>query len=523
MPSDRPNLVFILADQLRHDTLGCAGHPVIQTPHIDRIAREGTRMRRCYAQCAVCGPGRSSMLTGHSVAATGVLDHPCIYGENADRLMPQPTHDEVLDRAGYHVEYYGKWHCPIHHARVYRNTVHVAGLDRADEGFGVPLEKAFKQYIDEHVPAADPMPGEQLDALYGRPYRMDPIDSRFGQPPSPTVAGRPPGPVKPTQPDNHGLMLIDPQHSRTAYEGRTAVAALDRLAEQDKPFGVHFDFFVPHAPHVVTEPYHRLYPTGDVPIPVSINDPLFDSPYKPEQNGGSWLPQYRDPAKLAHFISNYLGTVTELDHWIGAILDQLDTLGLADNTLVVFCSDHGEMLGAHGLREKNVFYEESARVPMMLRLPGQIPAGRVVETPVSTIDVFATLLDYLGTPAPPNHGRPWQPLINGQEDPDAAVVTEWHFHGPTQPNYMVRQGPWKYIARNDAAGLGIDGLYQLDDDPHEMTNLIGDHADRHLYQAVVQGMRAEWAAWADRCAVPAELRAGLDSRPILPEPEHTPQ
>ncbi|MEO0588105.1 MAG: sulfatase-like hydrolase/transferase, partial [Planctomycetota bacterium] len=475
--TERPNLVFILADQLRHDTLSCAGHPMIRTPNIDRLAAQGTRMRRCYAQCAVCGPGRSSMLTGHAVAATGVLDHPVIYSDRAASLMPQPTHDEVLAAAGYHVEYYGKWHCPIHRAQVYRNTVHVAGLDRADESFGVPLEKAFKQYIDAHVPAAEPRQGEQVDALYGRPYRMDPIDSRFGQPPSPTVASRPPGPERPTQPDNHGLLLIDPEHSRTAYEGRACLHALDRLAERDAPFAVHMDFFVPHAPHLVSEPYHGMYPTADVPLPATIDDPMVDSPYV-ENNGRPWLPQYRDPELLRHFISNYLGTVSELDRWVGAILDRLETLGLAESTMVVFCSDHGEMLGEHGMREKNMFYEGSARVPMIVRFPGRLPAGRVVETPVSTIDVFATLLDYLGAPAPPSHGRSWRPLIDGREEPDAAVVTEWHFHGPAQPNYMVRAGRWKYLTRNDADGRGLDALYDVEDDPDERVNLLGDHARR---------------------------------------------
>ncbi|MEM1207707.1 MAG: sulfatase-like hydrolase/transferase [Planctomycetota bacterium] len=508
----RPNLVFILADQLRHDTLGCAGHWMIQTPNIDRLAAEGTRMRRCYTQCAVCGPGRSSMLTGHAVAATGVLDHPCIYGEGAKSLMPQRTHDEVLADAGYRVEYHGKWHCPIHRAEVYDNTVHVAGLARADNGFGKPLERVFQEYIDEHVPAAEPREGEQVDRLYGRPYRMDPIDSRWGQPPSPTVAGRPPGPPSPTQPDNHGLIQIDPRYSRTAYEGRSYVRALERVAAGDGPFAIHFDFFVPHAPHLVTERYHGLYPVGDVPIPASIDDPMIDSPYA-DGNGRGWLSQYRDPSRLAYFVSNYLGTVTELDHWVGAILDGLDQLGLTDNTMVVFCSDHGEMLGAHGMREKNVFYEESNRVPMMLRFPGRVPASHTAEAPVSTIDVFATLLDYLDVKAPANHGRSWRRLMDGLEDAEATVVTEWHFHGPTQPNYMVRQGPWKYITRNEPSGEGLDALYDLEADPHEMTNLLGDAARQRDHHATVASLREQWRAWADRTAVPPPLREGLDARP----------
>lgn len=511
--TSRPNLVFILADQLRYDALGCAGHPIVQTRNIDRIASEGTRMRNCYAQCAVCGPGRSSMLTGHTVASTGVLDHPVIYSDQAPSLMPQLTHDEVLAAAGYHVEYHGKWHCPIHRAQVYRNPVHIAGLDRQDESFGIPLERSFHDYIDAHVPKATAKPGEQIDGLYGRPYRMDPIDSRWGQAPSDTVRGRPPGPESPTQPDNHGQILIDPEFSRTAYEGRQYLEVLDRIAATDQPFAVHFDFFVPHAPHLVTEPYHGLYPVDEVPIPESIHDLMVGSPYA-TGNGRDWLPQYRDPELLAYFISNYLGTVTELDQWIGRILDRIDQLGLTDNTLLVFCSDHGEMLGAHGMREKNVFYEESTRVPMMLRLPGHIAANRSVETLVSTIDVYSTVLDYLGVEAPLNHGRSWRRLIDGHEEKDAAVVTEWHFHGPTQPNYMVRQGPWKYITRNESTGQGIDALYDLEADPLEMNNLLHDRDLRADHLSTVTELREQWRTWADRTEVPSDLRQGLDTRPL---------
>ena len=134
-----------------------------------------------------------------------------------------------------------------------------------------------------------------------------------------------------------------------------------------------------------------------MPLPESIFDDREQSPYK-EANRNYESPRYSDPEKVRHFIATYYGLVKEIDDWVGKILDKLDEHGLAESTLVVFVSDHGEMLGSHGMTSKNIFYEESVRVPFRMRLPRAIAAGTRVDDPVSTRDIFPTVLDYLGQP-----------------------------------------------------------------------------------------------------------------------------
>ncbi len=235
-PAERPNLLFILVDQLRYDTLGCAGHPMLKTPNIDRLAAQGTRMSNCYAQAAVCGPSRASMLTGHTVASTGVLNHTFYDGDEGrgdayDHLMPQRTHDEVLHAAGYTAEYHGKWHCPLHRAGVYQNPVQAAGIGETRYGLG--LERSYAKHIDETVPRTEPGEGEQIDTgIYHRPYRMDPIDSRWGQSPSLFIDPGTPQERRPHQPDNHGEILVPAEHSITAIDGRNAVESIGRLAQE---------------------------------------------------------------------------------------------------------------------------------------------------------------------------------------------------------------------------------------------------------------------------------------------------
>lgn len=509
--NDRPNLLFILVDQLRYDTLSCAGHPMIKTPNIDRLASQGTRMTKCYAQCAVCGPSRASMLTGHTVASTGVLNHT-FYGADYGHLMPQRTFDEVLHDAGYNAEYHGKWHCPLHRARVYRNPVQAAGIGETE--FGLGLEHSIRAYMNKHVPKRDAVEGEQIDnGIYHRPYKMDPIDSRWGQGPSKRIDDGTPDGRHPVQPDNHGKILVPDEHSITAYEGRNAIDAITRLGKENKPFTLHIDFWLPHTPVVVTDKYYGMYPPEDVLLPESLDDPMENTPYR-ESNGRLRLTQYADPEKIRYFISNYYGAVTEVDDWVGKIMDTLDAQGLADNTMVVFCSDHGEMLGAHGMREKNVFYEESAHVPTIIRFPGRIPLNHVIDTPVTQIDLFATILDYLELDIPPNHGRSWRSMCDGHDNNEAVAVTEWHFHGPHHPNYMVRKGKWKYITRNEATGRGIDCLYDLNNDPHEMNNLIGRNKYADKQQQIVADLRADLHRWADRTEIKSDLRDGLNRRPV---------
>jgi arylsulfatase A-like enzyme len=196
------------------------------------------------------------------------------------------------------------------------------------------------------------------------------------------------------------------------------------------------------------------------------------SPYE-QANRNYQSPRYSDPEKVRHFIATYYGLIKEVDDWVGKILDKLDQHGLTDNTLVVFVSDHGEMLGSHGLTSKNIFYEESVHVPFLMRLPGAIEAGTRVKSAVSTRDIFPTVLDYLGQAHHSNiNSESLRGVIDGTEERDF-VVAEWR-EDRKVPTYMVRSGDWKLLISRIPEADSLDALYNLADDPNEVDNLLFD-------------------------------------------------
>jgi arylsulfatase A-like enzyme len=200
-------------------------------------------------------------------------------------------------------------------------------------------------------------------------------------------------------------------------------------------------------------------------------------------------------------MSDYYGLVKEVDDWVGKILDKLAALGLEDNTLVIFTSDHGEMLGSHGMNSKTTFYEESVHVPLIMRFPAKIRPGSVVSTPVAHIDFFATILDYLDMPAHPSDGRSLRPLIEGRESgaPDYAI-SEWKARGV--PNFMVRTEDWKLMIANQRESRAVDALYHLKEDPHERTNLIGANPNKAQYVAHAQAMKDRLVEWLRKTGSP---------------------
>jgi arylsulfatase A-like enzyme len=199
--------------------------------------------------------------------------------------------------------------------------------------------------------------------------------------------------------------------------------------------------------------------------------------------------------------SIYYGMVTEVDEWVGKILRRLDELGLADNTLVIFASDHGEMLGDHGMHSKNIFYEGSVHVPLLMRLPGVIPPNTVIQAPASQLDLFATILDYCGQPGHASEGDSLRPFIEGTESgAGRVVVSEWN--SQNVPGFMVFDGRWKFLCGRSANAPSLDALYDLKNDPQELSNLIGGNPDREKYRAEAMRMKGLLVEWLIRVKSP---------------------
>jgi arylsulfatase A-like enzyme len=184
---------------------------------------------------------------------------------------------------------------------------------------------------------------------------------------------------------------------------------------------------------------------------------------------------------------------------VGEILTKLDELGLTDNTLVIFTSDHGEMLGSHGMREKNVFYEESAHIPLLIRFPDEIKSNTRVDGYISTIDLFPTILDYLEIEEHPSDGKSLRGLMEGRDTLHGKyVVTEWDYRGDSESNYMILKDGWKMIIPYSDSSQVLNALFYLEEDPYEMNNLLERVPIKARYTEKVEELRADLIEWMIR-------------------------
>ncbi len=488
MAQEKKNLLFIITDQHRYDALGIAGNTVIKTPNLDRLGKKGAFFTNAYTPCAVCGPARSSMLTGSSVESTGVNSNEQTYDYSGTEVMPMPTFDEVLADNGYRCEYYGKWHAMTSHADVYNNPVRKAENGKSVFGSG-GQSHIWRDYLNDQGSVPEPGAGQFKDGMSKYPYIANPLDRYYGM----TYSDYQNAGLSHSQPDQHGELLLETEHTMTAFQARQTLEAIERL--KDETFSITCSFHFPHSPMLVPSPYYGMYPPQDMVPPVSISDNMQNSPYA-NSNSRTQRTEYADRDKIKYMISEYYGIITEIDDWVGKILDKLDALGIADNTMIVFTSDHGEMLGAHGMREKNIFLEESAHIPLLISSPGQISPETTVDGYISLIDLYPTILDYLDVPERESDGTSLRGLIEGTDEQHGQyVVTEWDREN--NPNYMIVKGGWKLVIPYKITSPIINAMYDLNADPHEMKNLLGSNPSRANYIQKAEELRAcllEWLA-----------------------------
>lgn len=503
---DQKNLLFIITDQQQYKAMSLAGNTVLETPNLDRLARDGAFFRNAYSASAVCAPARASILTGHTVENTGVLTNEQAYYYDKEPVMTMLTFDEVLTENGYHCEYYGKWHTLTSHAEVYQNPKLESQNGKSVFAHG-GQRAVYMDYINKKFPKRPLKEGELYDTFTDRPYKPDPIDVGYGF----TSEELEERDIRRTQPNLHGKLMVPPEHSFTAFQAKETIEAIERL--KDKTFSITCSFHFPHAPMIPPEPYYSMYPPEEMTPPASIADNMANSPYR-GANGRLGMPEYADPNQIRYMISNYYGLIREIDVWVGKILAKIEELGLADKTMIVFTSDHGEMLGAHGMREKNVFYEESSHIPLAIKLSGEINKNTVVDGYVSHIDLFATILDYLQVDQPESDGKSLRGLIEGTDSSDGSyVVTEWLWHGPRTPNYMIVKDGWKLMIPYTEDSKVINAMYNLEQDPHEMNNLLGKNPNRYMYQEKAEELRKDLLEWLKHTG--STNREGVRQRKLM--------
>lgn len=427
-----PNILVIMSDQHAAGALGAAGHPVVQTPNLDRLCAEGVAFTSAYAAYPMCTPARASFMTGRYATGHGVWE----LGDPLDSALPTWAH--ALQIAGYHTALAGR--------------MHFVGPDQW-HGFAQRLcpdvgENGMPIFAYADWDAKEQPEGVMLDAL--------------------AIAG--------------------PTGEETRYQAYdravcdAAVRALRQAAATpSRPWALTVGLVLPHFPYQVSRPYYDRYRDSGIPLPTTPPDGRTFDDCIPEVYRGirRWLGLHVDGATAEQVRCArqcYYGMITFMDEQIGRVLDELRQQGLEENTVVVYLSDHGDSLGEHGLWSKMTFYEESARIPLIVRLPGMQYAGERCAAPVSQVDWLPTLLELTGQ-APwgePLTGRSLLPLLQdpSQAWPERAVLSDYACNGVPAPQRMVRRGPWKAVF----GGGAPPALYHLHDDPGEWRDRAGEPA-----------------------------------------------
>lgn len=500
---EKPNILIIMTDQQAWDAVGYSGNKMIKTPNLDRLASEGVNFSHAVTPCPVCVPARTSVLTGRLCETTTVRSN----GDAKTADCYYPTFDEILSKRGYTTEVWGKFHAPEHMARIYDNPP-VKGMTGSDPI--VHWEPIYVKSIQEKFPARPLKKGELYETtFYGGtvPYKLDPIDSQYEKVNSGEKVEK--AALKSmSQAVVHGVLDLPADYTITAVQGKQTLEALDRL--KDEQFIITSSFHCPHVPITPSEPYASMYKAKDMIPPVSIKDRRENSPYNP----GKVFDMYNEEDKVQYMIANYYAFVSEIDDWVGKILNRLNELNLSDNTLVIFVSDHGEMLGAHGMRGKFNFYEESVRVPFLIRYPGKIKPAQTISNPVSILNIYPTILDYAGLQTIPTDGYSLKGVMEGTEEPKYDfAVSEWDWKNSNVPSIMIRTNEWKLMTTHREGGKNVEVLIDLKNDPYEMNNLLGTNPERFKYKEKAEELRSKLVGYLN--AVNYPLVEAIEQRILI--------
>jgi choline-sulfatase len=425
------NILLVMVDQLVPFLTGAYGHPVVRTPNLDRLASEGIRFDAAYTPYPLCSPARAALLTGRYASELGCYDNA------AELHADEPTVAHHLTNAGYETVLSGK--------------MHFVGPDQL-HGFRRRLT------TDVYPAGMDWVPSQDEEGRFVR--------------------------------GGHAKMYVPPRVGVVtwtkflSYDEETHFRALEFIRERgrlapEEPFFLVASYHHPHDPFQVTQELWDVYEGAEIEIPqhrARIETTVMDRWANDAHETGSV--DLDDPVSLTALRRAYFALVTYVDRKLGELLDALEHTGQAADTMVVFTSDHGDMLAERRMVQKRCFYEWSVRVPILLRLPDRSRAGTRVPRPVSLLDLAPTLLDVAGVPGERRLELAGTSLLGDEEQ---TIFSEYHVEKVRAPCFMARRGRHKliYIHGHDRQ------LFDLESDPGEWTNLAGQPETRAVEEALV--------------------------------------
>ena len=466
MEHTRPNLLLIHSDQHRFDCLGlhASGQgPTVRTPNLDRLAAQGADFTHAFTPSPICSPARASLLTGRWPS-----QHKCVNIPPFDGYQPAQTPEPNLWRrladAGYRTAHFGKFH----------REVEGDPTDHGVERFAWEEDDYDAWRVERGLPLR-----ERKNGWFGE------VDQTSG--------------VEDTRIAWGAGLTID------AIRGFTR-----ENADGSRPFFVRWDPSEPHLPCLIPPEIADDYPPASIPPWPGFDDPLEGKPPMQAQQQRSWGVDGWPWEKWAPVVSRYLAEITLLDKKIGEVLDALEEAGVAEDTLVVYSTDHGDLCGSHGMMDKHyMMYDDVVRVPLVARFPGRIEPGTVRDDfVIHELDLHATLLSAAGLEVPEE--AEGVNLLAGSTGREDAFSQYFGCQFGLYSTRMVRDRRWKYVWNLTA----MDELYDLEEDPAELVNRVADPAAAGEL-ARLRGRVIDW------CASIGDLQLNEFTRVQLEDPAAT--
>jgi len=481
---DKPNLLFIFTDEQRSDTLGCYGNDMVRTPNLDALAKESVVFENAYVTQTVCTPSRSTIMTGLYPHTNGCT-------ENNIPLKPDTRTIAEMVSDDYSCAYYGKWHL----------------------GDEIIAQHGFEKWVSIE------------DGMYRRYYSNPEYLSRFSDYHHFLIKNGFTPDI-----DSDGVKLFGRTMAANLEEPFTKAAFLGREAarfiteNRERPFVLYVNFLEPHMPF--TGPLNDLYdpehlPTGPhflqkPPENASMRHRLLADYYESRNVLGSDL---ATEAGWRRIRANYCGLVTMVDNAVGTIMRVLSESGVSDNTIVVYTSDHGDMMGDHGILAKCVQYEEAQKVPLIMRVPWFGKKERRAKGRISQIDLVPTLLELMKQPVPDYlEGTGRADVLSGKATlDDNDVFVEWNGRDglsgrtsrqlPEDEFKRIAAQPWRTVVSHEGWKLNLSSgdrceLHDLNTDPYEQKNLFDDPAQKERIRDLTRRIQAWQKRTGDDVVLP---------------------
>lgn len=438
-----------MTDQHQARALSCRNHPYVKTPNIDRIAAKGVLFENAYCPSPICGPARASIFLGHYPSATNAVNNTIPHKQDVSVLLP-----ELLRQAGYHTALSGKLHLkPTADAHGFAERYFDdGGTDvycREEPVLSDYVKWLADQKFDGDIEEVIRLFNEDEECLENDPFRF--------------IQG--------------SNWRTEEEHQNTWVTERT----LDVLrTERDQPLFMFTSFFGPHQPMIAPEPWASMFDPDEIELPPEFSVSLDDKPLARDKVIFKFLRDKLTERQYREALAAYYGQIAMIDHCIGRILDELEAQGMADDTIIIFTADHGDMASQFGLFFKGVMYENAVSIPLIISDPSKASGSRSVKN-VNSLDLYATCLELAGVEAPETQSRSLVPLLDA---PDSSAWNNFTYSEKPPWNMVVRDD-WKLVRFADEKEGKLHELYNQDTEVIDSENRWGDPSLKNIQSSLL--------------------------------------